>query len=36
MLTDQNDLTEQKQINLKGVSEPFLVRLMGKPFANMD
>jgi len=36
MLADQNDLTEQKQINLKGVSEPFLVRLMGKPFNNMD
>jgi len=36
MLADKNDLTEQKQINLKGVSEPFLVRLMGKPFANMD
>ena len=36
ILTDQSDLTEQKQINLKGVSEPFLVRLMGKPFANMD
>ena len=36
MLTDQNGLTEQKQINLKGVSEPFLVRLIGKPFANMD
>jgi len=36
MLTDQNGLPEQKQINLKGVSEPFLVRLMGKPFANID
>ncbi len=36
MLADQNGLTEQKRINLKGVSEPFLVRLMGKPFANMD
>ena len=36
MLADQKDLTEQKQINLKGVSEPLLVRLMGKPFNNMD
>ncbi len=34
MLEEQNGLTEQKQINLKGVSEPFLVRLMGKPFGN--
>jgi len=36
MLAEQNDSKEQKQINLKGVSEPFLVRLMGKPFANLD
>jgi len=36
MLKNKNDFTEQKQINLKGISEPFLVRLMGKPFANMD
>ena len=34
MLDQQNGLTEQRQINLKGVSEPFLVRLMGKPFGN--
>ncbi|MBT8386793.1 MAG: adenylate/guanylate cyclase domain-containing protein, partial [Ignavibacteria bacterium] len=34
MLADQNSLPEQKQINLKGVSEPFLVRLMGEPFGN--
>ena len=36
MLADQNGLPEQKQINLKGISEPFLVRLMGKPFSDMD
>ncbi len=34
MLAEQKSVTEQKQINLKGVSEPFVVRLMGKPFAN--
>jgi len=32
MLAEQKSVTEQKQINLKGVSEPFVVRLMGKPF----
>ncbi len=34
MLADQNDSREQKQINLKGVSEPFVVRLMGEPFGS--
>ena len=36
MLTNQNDASERKQINLKGVSETFLVRLLGKPLNNME
>ncbi len=36
MLNDKTNSAEQKQINLKGVSEPFFVRLMGKPFEEIN